>query len=91
MSNTLSKAIPGSIVELDLNLSLEEGPDSDVTSERKVDIRTWYIIDGELVKASDPRATGKSGLLPLNVEEFVAALLQKQGGKEYKESMEDDD
>jgi len=29
--------------------------------------------------------------MPLTTEEFVATLLQKQGSKEYKESIEDND
>lgn len=101
--NSIEKALPGTIAELDIDISLK--PPSKSTGLQKedsqLDIGTWFVVDDELVQAPDPRVDSLPAEQALSPEQLVRFLLRTKRGEpsdvddewkeEENEEQEEDD
>lgn len=80
IQNTVKKALAGTIAELDVDTNIKDT--MEVTGipvdDTEINIGKWYIIEGELVRAPDPRVelSGNTVLTPMELASFVIRTMR---------------
>ncbi|KAM0123353.1 hypothetical protein ACHAP3_011196 [Botrytis cinerea] len=78
-SNIL-KALPNAMAELSINLSEEVDETAVEDAQYKITCDGWYLLNGELIQAPDPRLDDLT-LPPLSPSELVASILMLARGE----------
>jgi hypothetical protein len=89
LQGNLMKAVPGAVAELDLGLEMsntDTGNDED--QELVCSREQFYLVNGEIIEAPDPRLDGLM-LKPLTPTQLILAILNLSKGENYDYEDED--
>lgn len=82
IQNAIQRALPGVMAELSIPMKLKH--DSAGDPQLVVGEGGWFLVDGQLVSATDPAAEGLPASKKLTIEKFIEAILDLQGGLKEK-------
>jgi hypothetical protein len=82
IQNAIQRALPGVMAELSIPMKLKH--DSAGDPQLVVGEGDWFLVDGQLVSATDPAAEGLPASKKLTIEKFIEAILDLQGGLKEK-------
>lgn len=78
--STITKYLPNAMAELSINVEeIQDVLSGDDT--KRINIGHWYLVDGELVQAPDPRVDNLPRNKELSPEEFLNTLISTARGR----------